>query len=46
MFGVNPIGYNEDNKKSAIEQIGDFDSDLGGTVLFGPTDDAFNTKVE
>jgi len=40
------VKYNEANKKQAIDLIGDFDANFGGTEIYQPIQDAFSTKVE
>ena len=37
--------YSDVNSKDAIDQIGDFDANYGGTELKGPTIDAFKQKL-
>lgn len=37
MFGRSMTEYNEDKKKLALQQIEEFDADLGCTELFPPT---------
>jgi len=37
--------YNDKSKKEAIEEIGDFEANYGGTNIFGPTKSAFEENI-
>lgn len=40
------IPYNDETKKEALDKIGDFDANFGGTEIYKPTKDAFDTKID
>jgi len=39
------ITYSDESKKIAIDQIGDYTNNYGGTDIYGPTQNAYETKV-
>lgn len=44
MFKTDFLEYNDKNKQTAIDQIGDFDADFGGTEMLGPVEDSFKSE--
>ena len=46
MFEERSVEYNDENLEYAIEQISDFSSNFGGTMIYEPLNDIFSQSLQ